>query len=525
MSDKTSIEWTTGPDGSPGATWNPVRGCSRVSEGCRNCYAERVAARFSKPGQPFHGFAKVVAPRDYLDRVGGRRDGWTGRVELVPDKLDEPLRWRKPRRIFVNSMSDLFHESLSDDAIERVFGVMALAQHHTFLVLTKRADRMLDWCRKFMQLRAHLIDTDERSFGDKRWEYGVEFPGVPLPNVWLGVSVEDQETADERIPLLLETPAAVRFVSCEPLLGPLGLSRYLGGRGDDEGGDRVSRDGDARDVRGRPWRDHLAQQGVDERQQERLITGARGVQNSEGGREPLGSPASRQHDLPESDVRLAGSAVEGRSASSRLARSAEGADPEGARNQPQERQGRGQPPGEPRDCHGFGEHDALDSRAGRAEEGQARVGEQPGEAERETSRRDQKAGAASFDAAVEDRRPLRSRPADGLDDRDRANLEARPRLDWVIVGGESGPGARYFDLTWARSTVKQCREAGVACFVKQLGAKPIFQHSDLSDEQFTTLDASEDGYGGEKVHPPMRSRKGGDMAEWPADLRVREFPR
>lgn len=223
MGDKTGISWTD-------ATWNPVRGCSRVSEGCRNCYAERVAARFSGPGQPYHGFAKVVAPRDILDRVGGRRNGWTRKVALVAEHLADPLRWKKSRRVFVNSMSDLFHEGLTNEQIAAVFGVMAAAPRHTFQVLTKRARRMREWfawvgdrgahgarsaCRVSASL--YLDAPPESSIPPAR---GFAWP---LPNVWLGVSVEDQAAANERIPELLATPAAVRFLSCEPLIGPLVL--------------------------------------------------------------------------------------------------------------------------------------------------------------------------------------------------------------------------------------------------------------------------------------------------------------
>lgn len=130
MSDATSIEWTD-------ATWNPVRGCTRVSEGCRFCYAERVAVRWSEPGQWGHGFARSTP-------AGPR---WTGRVELVPSKLSDPLRWRRPRRVFVNSTSDLFHDSLAYGYIAAVYGVMAEAERHTFQVLTKRPQVARDWCR------------------------------------------------------------------------------------------------------------------------------------------------------------------------------------------------------------------------------------------------------------------------------------------------------------------------------------------------------------------------------------------
>lgn len=194
MGDSTAIEWTD-------ATWNPVRGCSRVSEGCRNCYAETMARRFQGSGMPYEG----------LIARGGQ---WNGEIMTLPEKLAEPLQWTRPRRIFVNSMSDLFHEQVPESFILAVFRTMADARRHTFQVLTKRPERM------------HEMLT--------RWQVdGLtlrEGCGVVLPNVWLGVSVEDQATADARLPVLLETPAAVRWVSVEPLLGPVRLARWLRAR-------------------------------------------------------------------------------------------------------------------------------------------------------------------------------------------------------------------------------------------------------------------------------------------------------
>lgn len=236
MAGESTISWTD-------ATWNPVRGCTRVSEGCRNCYAERIAARFTKPGQPFHGFAKVVAPRDGLDRVGGRRNGWTGRVELVPDQLDWPLSWRgsaqaraegRRSRVFVNSMSDLFHESLPDHDIIAVLGAIAASPQHTFQVLTKRPDRMA----RFFLLPNLASRVEDARVSAYRRHYN-RHPGKavpehlfggdvrnrwPLRNLWLGTSVEDQRTADYRVPQLLSiTDAVVHFVSYEPALGPVGF--------------------------------------------------------------------------------------------------------------------------------------------------------------------------------------------------------------------------------------------------------------------------------------------------------------
>lgn len=261
MSQSTAIQWTD-------ATWNPVRGCVKVSPGCKNCYAETFAERFrGVQGHPYEqGFD----------------------LRLVPEKLAEPLTWKRPRRVFVNSMSDLFQDGVPDEYIDRVFAVMERCPQHIFQILTKRAERMCDYCST---------------------RHGIESVS-PLENVWLGVSVENQERAEERIPALLQTPAAIRFVSYEPALGPIDFSGWLGG------------------------------------------------------------------------------------------------------------------------------------------------------------------------------------------------------LDWIIVGGESGPGARRFDVEWARSAVQQCKEADVPVFVKQLGAEPVD--------------------GGELVAFRglfLKDRKGGDMSEWPEDLRIREFPR
>lgn len=199
MSD-TSIEWAD-------KVWNPVTGCTKVSDGCRNCYAERMSKRLA-------------------GRAGYPEDGF--KVTLHPDKLDEPLRWKKPARVFVCSMGDLFHEDVPDEFVAKVFGVMR-NKKYTFMILTKRPERML----KFLK-RA------------KKWEGWVTHDGTPVAkaydgtgiivgdagnwppsNLWLGVSVEDQKTADERIPLLLQTPAAKRFVSYEPALGPVDFEKWL----------------------------------------------------------------------------------------------------------------------------------------------------------------------------------------------------------------------------------------------------------------------------------------------------------
>lgn len=334
MADKSAIEWTD-------ATWNPTRGCSRVSEGCRNCYAEVMAARFSKRGQWGHAFAEM--------KGGDHR--WTGRVQLVESQLDLPLHWKKPRRIFVNSTSDLFHESLPGEVIDRVFAVMALAPQHTFQALTKRAERMRTFCSDPLT-RARVwdaadkmccdLDLPEFSPRERYLNKGKEDADWSLSNVWLGVSVEDQVRADERIPLLLQTPAAVRFISAEPLLGPLSLTDSCNGAYF------------ADFLRGKRW-----------------------------------------HDA---------------------------------------------------------DHGAMEN---------------------------------------------------GL-----------PHLDWVIVGGESGPGARAFNIEWARSILSQCTAANIPCFVKQLGSNPRRVGNKIGDTGFVACPSLY-----------LKAKKGGDWSEWPEDLRVRKFPK
>lgn len=335
---RSLIEWTN-------ETWNPVRGCSRISAGCQNCYAERQAHRFNGLGKPYEG----------LTTLRNGRPGWTGEVRFVPEMLDMPLRWRKPRMVFVNSMSDLFHERVSDEQIAAVFGVMAACPQHTFQVLTKRPLRTREWFA-WIDERAEEVklkypnEEREGRYAEALISAGLGVHGVvdmpnkipqawPLPNLWLGVSCENQAAADERIPLLLQTPAEVRWVSCEPLLGPIDLERV-----------RWPEKHRVDVLRGGTW------------------------------------------ELPR--CRLPG----------------------------------------------FVNHSDMET------------------------------------------------------------------LDWVVVGGESGPGARPCDVSWIRSIVQQCRSASVPAFVKQLGSNPRPQVVVCG-------------------RPTYRNRKGGDPSEWPEDIRVREFPK
>ena len=241
----TKIQWTD-------ETWNPVTGCTKISPGCANCYAERMAKRLTgRCGYP-------AAPNQFD-------------VRLHPNRLDQPLSWRKPRMCFVCSMSDLFHEEVSDDFVLRVFAAIALSRKHTFQVLTKRPRRMAEFAQRIQGQAEYDNDVEYYAselavrwgahehaeslggtyqagqYGDEgRCEIAPAYEGMsipwPLPHVWIGVTAEDQKRADERIPLLLDTPAAVRFVSVEPMLGSIDLDDFWGakpGWGEPEGIDWV----------------------------------------------------------------------------------------------------------------------------------------------------------------------------------------------------------------------------------------------------------------------------------------------
>jgi protein gp37 len=305
----TKIEWAE-------KTWNPIRArrisndergwyCEHVSEGCRNCYAERMNRN------TYFGNGLEYKPKTLSE------------VDLFLDEkiLQQPLHWSKPQNVFPCSMTDLFGRWVKDEWLEAILNVIYRAKQHTFQGLTKRADRMLDYIS-----RSAFLSND------------------PLPNLWLGVSCEDQKTADERIPLLLQTPAAVRWISAEPLLGPVDLSRYF-----------------ARD-----W-------------------------------------TLRGHDHP---------------------------------------------------------------------------------------------------------------------------TERTVGIDWAVVGGESGPGARSLDLNWIKSIVSQCQQSRVPVFVKQLGVRPWWDGigSGAPAPHVYLEQVVRDGKAGWQFDC-MKDRKGGDMSEWPEDLRVREYPK
>ena len=208
---KTNIEWTD-------KSWQPLVGCSPVSDGCDNCYAARDAAGRLQNHPDYAGLTEK-------GRYGVTR--YNGKTRLLEKRLDQPLRWRKPCRIFVCSMGDLFHESVPFEYIGKVFAVMYAAHKHTFQVLTKRPTRMLEFLSEwnFSESMKWLLASKEINYRLGGRDPFNLWQDHPLPNVWLGVSAENQKTADSRVPLLLIAPAALRFVSVEPILGPVDLTR------------------------------------------------------------------------------------------------------------------------------------------------------------------------------------------------------------------------------------------------------------------------------------------------------------
>ncbi|MDP3228478.1 MAG: phage Gp37/Gp68 family protein [Acidovorax sp.] len=228
----SNIEWTD-------FTWNPVRGCSRKSKGCLNCYAEHQAARIVRMDRG-RGIPEGQGAYDGLVEMTSQGPKWTGKISEVWDALETPLRMKKPRRIFVNSMSDLFHDGVSENFIAEVLAHAAYARQHTFQILTKCPERMqkLLTSEAFMELYEDAcsgVSVEAEEILARRGEFSVHArlttdiramnPAWPRPNIQLGVSTEDQDTANERVPLLLATPAAVRFVSAEPLLGAIDFTR------------------------------------------------------------------------------------------------------------------------------------------------------------------------------------------------------------------------------------------------------------------------------------------------------------
>lgn len=239
MGADSDIEWTD-------STWNTTRGCSReIAEGAETsgcgdqsgggCYAERDAGRFCGPGLPYEGLVRITP--------NGAR--WTGRVDIVPHKLLDPIRWRDPRKIFVASTSDPFHPKLSNETIAGIYGVMAVAKHQTFQLLTKRAARMAEWyewvarlsmdditeCTRQLIHRENndpeIVEREIHTFDRVARKAFTDGYTWPLPNLWLGTSTEHQAAFDDRWRHLRRCPAAVRFLSIEPMIGSVNIHNAL----------------------------------------------------------------------------------------------------------------------------------------------------------------------------------------------------------------------------------------------------------------------------------------------------------
>lgn len=510
----TTIQWAT-------KVWNPFRGCHRVSPGCENCYAERTALRFSGKGQPYEG----------LVRMGKSGPVWTNRGKFVPDKLDEPLRWKQPKdgsrhRIFVNSMSDVFFEAFSFEEIAAVFGVMAACPQHDFLVLTKRPKRALEffqWVAKregqgremfpddyaswrigqmlAVELRKYGVDGQRPATRASGWEdFDPRRIPWPLPNVWFGVSCEDQQRANERVPILLQCPAALRWVSAEPCLGSIDLSRWLG----DGGRAAVYGPGGAWMVPGGQSRPDLAFDSVHRGTREH---GDEVVASGTGGAELL----SETERLSAGDVsRVRRQAAQGGRAQNRMDGSESPNDSKRPGDKSQKRQEIGQRSKEPGDGDPSGEHNPRDLRAW----------ENPSQGKQSETHsgarnRDQADLQQQGDDSARNRHTGRTSLAQHSEHRVATDLETR--VTWVVVGGESGPRARPCNVEWVRAIVQQCSEAAVSCFVKQLGSDPTGDGA---------CSASRAGHGTETTDVyVIHDRQGGDPGEWPEDLRVREFPK
>ena len=470
----TKIEWTD-------ESWNPVTGCTKVSAGCQNCYAERMAKR--------------------LRGRFGYPDDDPFRVTLHPDRLEQPLRWRKPRRVFVCSMGDLFHEDVPDEFIDQVFAVMALAKEHTFQVLTKRPERMKSYLSDratYQRVRKETEEGDvcglyldslcgwEFRQAQNQWWTNLPPDRWPLPNVWLGTSVEDQATADERIPQLLECPAAVRFVSCEPLLSSVDLTRWLEASYNPQyGGEQTS---------GRVGLSVGAGRAFTDRRAGACLEGDHEGREQHGEVSPGPGDAGRgAAPCPRTSTGMAS-----------LLRS----DPREPSDQPQERERCGQSAGEPRGGDPRGERSTCSKGSeGGAHGGAVGRSESCGEADATPGPSDSE--ASSEGGATEgDRRGLRDQRSHSEQDR------ARSPLAWCVIGGESGPGARPCDIRWITSIRDQCKTAGVPVFIKQLGSNSVWR-------EITRRGRTETWREKRRV---FHDSKGGDPDEWPHDLRVREYP-
>jgi protein gp37 len=443
---ETRIEWSD-------AVWNPVTGCTKVSAGCKNCYAETLAERFwakQYPKVPDEGFGipgavNQLRSREFTD------------VLFHEDRLALPLGWKKPRRVFVNSMSDLFHERLPDDAIDRIFAVMALTPRHTYQVLTKRPERMLAYVTE--PARGHsggliwyVAEKLKPSLPPPRhWYHAPRSFAWPLENVWLGVSVEDQAAADARIPLLLQTPAAVRFLSVEPLLAQVDLSKWL----HDRRREGVPGSSGPGSLQGGVGRDDLAACRMDGHRESCL-------RDQDAGRAQRGAT----WELSAGHVQGRGSPAEGQRTPYCLDGCEQATDTDGHGNQSHRREQTEQLTSQLGAREPSAECTALPYAFGPEEKGSTGREELVGSGDRTSGVGDQVHLDEQGHVPAGHRGNVQNYSIDGLGDRHPQEL-GPSSIDWVICGAESGRGARPCDLAWVRSLRDQCSAAGVAFFFKQ----------------------------------------------------------
>lgn len=424
----TKIEWCD-------ETWSPITGCTQVSEGCRKCYAKRMAERLA-------------------GRCGYPKDD-PFKVTFHPDQIEKPLKWRKPRRIFVCSMGDLFHDDVRHEWVRDVFHIIDCCRDHVFILLTKRPRNM----QRFVENERIKIDEDYR-------------------HVWLGVTAEDQKTADERIPILLSIPAAVRFVSVEPCLSQIDLTPWLNS-------DMVSKN----------------HKGVFyyERKREGIFgtSGNRVVQGGLKGRNDMedGTICGRQPDREQAIYEDDGGADKGgkvfvkRPHENFVHRGDKEEDgnlcpsnymddveqcghPGGTGDQPYRREPRKQQSQKLGNSHEAGKHITCRPRVESLRQGCAAGGS---EYEREingwTSQNYKEVVQGKADTSIENSQYVRREPGNSKRHSCKEKLDTHFGLDWVIAGGETGPGARPMQIQWVRDLRDQCAAATVPFFFKKWGPK------------------------------------------------------
>jgi len=420
MGDKTGISWTD-------STWNAIRGCRRVSKACQNCYAERMASRFCDEGQPYEGLAERTE----------RGPRWTGRFMFIEDKLEQLMRWKRPRMVFVNSMSDLFWDEVPDEVIKKHFWAMIEANHHTYQVLTKRPERMAEFVNN-------------------------EFPHLSEePHIWLGTSIEDQETAEIRLPYLLRAPAAMRFLSIEPILGHVDLSQWLTynpvyeqhkeSRGEGLRSGKTERTGGRHS--GADLEDWEARMGPLE-----PVHPDKQMQARKGGTYPTNRVSPGKSYAGQGTIQRVGPPVG-------LA-SLQREDTGQACDQSQERDQVRQQAEESRSSDTIRERQTRSSCSGRRDDAGPRRREEPNVEVDSCRRGGDQAKEGNRRKAVTDSRGFRGRIPDYIEDCPPGPL-VDPARFWVIVGGESGPYFRKCQVEWVGDIVDACKDAGIPVFVKQ----------------------------------------------------------